>query len=300
MPMQTLLLVVTGVSLVAALFLGWTAWRLSRTERERALARVAALAAAAAEPQAYDTPVRAAQADARAEPRTGWAQPAPAAVARSRPATRVATMQTAAAEEITWAPPTAAELPLHPASSATTTTGATTPAMGEAFLGGTTAYRSSGGQSLLAAVAIMLLMVLGAAGAWLYQSHPAAPAAAAALAGKPLELISLRHTRGGDRLAVSGMVRNPANGDTVDTLSASVLLFDQNNGYLTSARAVVDVPHLRPGEESPFTITVQAPAGAARYRVSFRSNDRLVNHVDRRGQVPAAAASALPAPPATR
>jgi hypothetical protein len=304
--METLLLVVTGVSLVAALFLGWKAWRLTRDEHHRAMARVAALAAAATEPHMAPTPASQtatastphdvstrAELSAFADSRTTW--PAPA---RPRSSPRVAASRPAAAQEIAWEPK-ADELPLrHEPVSA--------PVMGDAFLGtasGTTSYGANNGQRLVAVAAFLLLMALGAVGAWIYSTpgSPTSATAAGASTAAPLELISLRHVREGERLSVIGMVRNPASGDPVDGLSAAVLLFDQQGGYLTSMRGQIDVPHLAPGDESPFTVSVQAPAGAARYRVTFRTDERIVPHVDRRGQVPAAApASAVPATAAAR
>src|SRR5688500_20295166 len=54
---ELLLLGVTVVSVLRAIILGVAAWRLSREERTRAGARVAALAAAANEPEAALTAV---------------------------------------------------------------------------------------------------------------------------------------------------------------------------------------------------------------------------------------------------
>jgi hypothetical protein len=278
--MDYLLLAVTGISLVAAIFLGWTAWRLSRAERERSMARVAALAAAAAEPpsaQPQEAPTRSAETVIDVRPQ--WSAPA-----RARAAARV-TAARPVEQEITWAPPRPEELPLRHES-------AQLPALRDAFLGSAPrAYE--GGQRVVATAALLLLFALGAAGAWLY-STPSSPAAAVASRHAPLELVSMRHTRENDRLSVMGLVRNPAAGPVVDRLSATVLLFDQQGGYLTSARSAIDVPRLDPGQESPFTVSVQAPAGATRYRVTFRTEERIVEHVDRRGQVPPAATNSLP------
>lgn len=285
--METLLLVVTGVSLVVAVFLGWKAWQLSREEHRRGMARVAALAAAASEPQQAE--------------RTTWPAPAPApmpapAPARPRSGPRIAAARPAAVEEITSAQERIAELPLRaePVSA---------PLMRDAFLGtsGTTSYGAHNGQRLVAVAAFLLLMALGAAGAWIYSTPGLSSTAAVAANTTPLELISLRYVRDGNRLSVTGMVRNPASGHAVDQLSAAVLLFDAQGGYLTSMRGKIDVPHLAPGDESPFTVSVQAPAGAVRYRVTFRTDERIVPHVDRREPAPAAApASALPATAAAR
>jgi hypothetical protein len=60
-----------------------------------------------------------------------------------------------------------------------------------------------------------------------------------------------------------------------------VLLFDADGGFLESGRAPVEAP-LRPGGEATFSVTVPRAADAGRYRVSFRTDDRVVSHVDRR------------------
>ena len=63
-----------------------------------------------------------------------------------------------------------------------------------------------------------------------------------------------------------------------------VFVFDGQGSFLASSRAPLDFTTLSAGEESPFTVTLSpAPAGAARYRVSFRREDSgVVQHLDRR------------------
>jgi hypothetical protein len=106
--------------------------------------------------------------------------------------------------------------------------------------------------------------------------------AVAAPAALPLELVALGHERVGDRLTVRGVVRNPASGAGMDRLTAVVFLFTSNGGFLASGRAAVESPALRPGGESTFVVTVPGAGDVGRYRVSFRTDDRLVSHVDRR------------------
>lgn len=96
----------------------------------------------------------------------------------------------------------------------------------------------------------------------------------------PLELTALTDERDGDRLTVRGVVRNPEGGGDVRGLTAVVSLFGQDGGFVTSGRATVAA--LAPGAESPFLVTIPNAAGAGRYRVSFRTDDRIVPHVDRR------------------
>ena len=70
---------------------------------------------------------------------------------------------------------------------------------------------------------------------------------------------------------------------------AAVVLFGADGNFLTSARAALDFTTLRPGEESPFVVTVPTAAAVARYRVGFRSADgSVIAHVDRRADATAA------------
>ena len=82
---------------------------------------------------------------------------------------------------------------------------------------------------------------------------------------------------------MSGLVRNPAAGQPVEHLSAVVFLFDRQGAFVTSAKADVDFPKLGAGDESPFAVSLDAPATVARYRVSFRTDEGVVPHIDRRG-----------------
>jgi hypothetical protein len=56
---------------------------------------------------------------------------------------------------------------------------------------------------------------------------------------------------------------------------------------------VLDFPQLQPGDESPFSISVPQAGPVARYRVSFRTEDRVVPHADRREPAVAAAAAGV-------
>lgn len=111
-------------------------------------------------------------------------------------------------------------------------------------------------------------------------------------AATPLDLVALRHERQGDGLVISGVVRNPHEGATMTGLAAVAFLFDRQGGYLTSGRAVIDFPQLKPGDESPFSITVRSASSVGRYRVSFRTDAGIVPHVDRRTDPGAAQAAA--------
>jgi hypothetical protein len=98
----------------------------------------------------------------------------------------------------------------------------------------------------------------------------------------PLELISMRHTRDGDTLTVSGLVRNPRAGADATRVTAVILAFNRAGAFINSARAPLDFTTLGPGDESPFVVTVPSAADVGRYRVSFRTDSGVVRHVDRR------------------
>ena len=105
---------------------------------------------------------------------------------------------------------------------------------------------------------------------------------ASAPAAIPLELVALGHRRDADQLTVRGVVRNPPAGADRDRLSAVVFLFTANGEFLTSGRAALESPGLHPGGESTFIVTVPGAGDVGRYRVSFRTDDHIVPHVDRR------------------
>jgi hypothetical protein len=141
----------------------------------------------------------------------------------------------------------------------------------------------------LAVAAIVLFGLVLAGGYWaVFVDRAATATVSVPSTTSPLELVSMRHERRGTRLAVTGLVRNPVAGAPVERLAAVVFLFDQQGGFISSARANVDFLKLTPGDESPFVIDVEAPSNVTRYRVSFRNDTGIVPHVDRRGQQPLA------------
>ncbi len=158
------------------------------------------------------------------------------------------------------------------------------------FLGAGAAPQQDGGgrqRSLAIAAAVLCVGLLGGL-AWM-MSGPRGTSAAAMGPNNPLELVSLRHERQNEKLAVSGLVRNPSSALPVERLSAVVFLFDRQGAFVTSARANVDFLKLGAGDESPFVVSLDAPATVTRYRVSFRTDDGVVPHIDRRGATPLAA-----------
>ena len=103
-----------------------------------------------------------------------------------------------------------------------------------------------------------------------------------AVARAPLELTALGHERDADSLTVRGVLHNPASGKELGQLTAVVLLFNHDGMFVASGRAVVPAPTLQPGAETTFVITIPGVADVGRYRVSFRTEDGVVPHVDRR------------------
>jgi len=98
----------------------------------------------------------------------------------------------------------------------------------------------------------------------------------------PLELVALQHERDGERLTIRGVVRNPATGVNIDHLAAIVLLLNADGDLITRGRAAVAAQSLPPGAETTFVVTVPNSADVGRYRLSFRTDDRVIPHVDRR------------------
>src|SRR5262245_13483075 len=111
-------------------------------------------------------------------------------------------------------------------------------------------------------------------------ANPAGPANSGEVV--PVELLALGHDRDGDRLTVRGVVRNPSAGRAVDRMTAVVFLYNRDGGFLTSGRAGIDSTALLPGGESAFVVVIPGASDVGRYRVSFRTDDRVVPHVDRR------------------
>ena len=156
------------------------------------------------------------------------------------------------------------------------------------------AQRSSSRSHSSALFAIGVLVICGTVGSAMFlgartggaarTTKPVTAASSAALApgATPLELVALGHQRDGDQLTVRGVVRNPPSAAERDRLSAVVFLFTPEGGFLTSGRATIASPALVPGGESTFIVTVPGAASVGRYRVSFRTDDHIVPHVDRR------------------
>jgi hypothetical protein len=310
--MDIILLGITIVSLGVALVMSAAAWRLTRDEKARSAARVAALSLAAGSGDDNGAGVSQRSSlrqsdesqDAEVKPvaRAPWSappsSPRPAAVASAsarldsaelrrdlavagsaREGGPVASLRTLAS---------AAELPLNQPARVIEPVRTIEPSAPHAsgFLGATEIERDGGGrQRSLALAAVVLFLVLSGGLVWM-MSGPEGTSAVAVGPNSPLELVSLSHQRLNDKLAVSGLVRNPVAGKPIEKLSAVVFLFDRVGTFITSSRADVDFLKLGAGDESPFVVSLNAPATVARYRVSFRTDEGVVPHIDRRGEAP--------------
>jgi hypothetical protein len=155
---------------------------------------------------------------------------------------------------------------------------------------GVDATRSPG--TRLAAIAVTVVLALGAVTGLvlLAESGPRGtrrgPGSARVEqpARVPLELVALEHDRDDSRLVVRGIVRNAASSATLSGLTAVVLVFSKDGGFIASARAPVATAALAPGAETPFVVTLSDADSVDRFRVSFRTDDRVVPHIDRRGR----------------
>jgi hypothetical protein len=251
-----------------------TAWRLMRDEKKHSQARVAALSVAASAPE----PIAAGFVR---EPETPKIAKAPWSAPKIVPAP--------IAQAAVLTPPI--ELPLN--QPAHRSFGEVGPARIEparevvphasGFLGATEIERDNGGRQKTLAFAAMILFVVLAGGLVWMMAGPRGTTKVALGPNSPLELVSLTHSRQDKKLAVSGLVRNPASGKPIEHLSAVVFLFDRMGTFVTSSRANVDFLKLGAGDESPFVVSLDAPPTVARYRVSFRTDEGIVPHIDRRG-----------------
>ena len=281
--MDIILLGITVVALVVAFVMSTAAWRLMREEKKRSAARVAALSVAATSAApARESFAGQALSDFASENREKPVVKAPWSAPRIVPAPVVPAP----------APPPAVELPLHqPARQESARSGdvyarehqgAPIITHASGFFGATEVPREDGGRQKSLAFAAMFLFVILSGGLLWMMAGPRGTTPVAVGPNSPLELVSLSHARQDKKLAVSGLVRNPSSGKPVEHLSAVVFLFDRMGTFVTSSRANVDFLKLGAGDESPFVVSLDAPPTVSRYRVSFRTDDGIVPHIDRR------------------
>ena len=284
--MESMLLVVTIVSLGLGGLMTAVAWRLLRESHGRSAARVEALQVMARDPDDDDD-------DDDFVP----AAAAPRALAS-------AVIEEGAAE---WdfalhdPPPPSREpqpqrTPQRIAPPPQVVTHVPHPAASRQLIEATPLFvsapdRRASGRRGLALAVIVLVMIAGGGSAYALRTWDVFGAIANAATSKeapPLELLSLRHASdSAGNFTVTGLVQNPAGGRALQGVVAVIYLFDQQGRYLTSGKARLDVTAFRAGDESPFVVKIPSAGGVSRYRVGFRLEDGgVVGHVDRRGQVP--------------
>jgi hypothetical protein len=139
------------------------------------------------------------------------------------------------------------------------------------------------GRRVVLAFGIVSVAVLTVGSSAIALNHRAARAQQAASAAGALELVSLDHAREGDRLAIHGIIRNPARGDALSGVAAVVLLFDRRDAFLGAKEGKVTSTVLPPGSEVRFEVVLPDAARVGRYRVSFRTGAHALPHMDRRG-----------------
>jgi hypothetical protein len=150
--------------------------------------------------------------------------------------------------------------------------------------------RTSG--SPLRALAIGVLVVGSGVALVVLASGPSgdsaapAPTATEAQAAAPLELVALEHERDGDRMIVRGVVRH-SNRAGLAGLTAVVSVLNHEGEIASNGQAVVSdpaptSPSAAADVESAFVVTVSGARNVSRYRIGFKSNGRIVEHVDRR------------------
>jgi hypothetical protein len=261
--MELFLFALTLVAVIVAGLSSFIAWRLTRAEHARSEARVAALA------EAIEAPGSGVEESPRPLHRVGsfrpdGHRPVEAAAARREPPASWETTP-----ENAWQAPAA-----EPHGAEPRVVG---------LFGSEEAAEPRRWQvgPVAALVGVLALAFIGSL-VMVTGGTPGAAATANATASAPLELLSLRHAQREGAMEITGLVRNPAAAAPTDRVTAVVFFFDATGGFLSSARAPLDFTRLSPGEESPFVVLAQPPAGVSRYRVSFRRDDGVVPHVDRR------------------
>ncbi len=264
--MDVLLLIITGASLLTAFLFGLALRRLSREERDRSAARVAALAAAASESVPRESHI---------VPEALERSPADLPDEWSFPAERASAPQLSSEHAFTAPGSSAGVLP--PEMFLTPPEDVQEPRRMQLPEPSATDARQ---RRLAMGAAALVLPVVGALAWALTSSDRAQPVYTRSAA--PLELLTLGHERRGEELAIRGLVRNPANSDPLEQVIATVQLFDAQEAAVATADSAIDVLLLGSGDESSFVIRVQAPRDVVRYRVSFRTELGLVPHVDRR------------------
>lgn len=129
----------------------------------------------------------------------------------------------------------------------------------------------------LAAVAMVLLVAIGAykllSGPRPTLTHSEAVAAPASVAHHEsrIELLALDHRTTPAGFVVTGRLRNPADGSSLQNVIAVVDVLDRDGRVLTTASAPIKQALLNAGESSEFLVAAADAPKVARYRVEFYS-----------------------------
>ena len=244
--MDTLLLVITVISVVAAIVAFASAHRARARERERSEARAAALATAAETHGGRDG---------------GWRQ---------------------VAGEWQWTPEahTSSQIDIARTDDLDERVRGESPSE---RMFGTVERNEPAGSRLPILAAAVLIAVLG--GALVFLNSTANEERTTAVQTAPaqaLELVSLGHAREVSLLTITGTVRNPSTGVKLEGLTAVISLLDRNGALVSTKDVPLDYRAIAPGEEAPFRVSIPDSGAIARYRVSFRAGTDVVPHVDRR------------------
>jgi len=98
----------------------------------------------------------------------------------------------------------------------------------------------------------------------------------------PVDLMALTHERAANTVTVRGIVRNPLSGREISHLTAVVMLYSSQGSVVASGQGPIAETVLAPGAESTFAVTLPDQSALGRYRVSFKTDERVISHVDRR------------------
>ena len=135
---------------------------------------------------------------------------------------------------------------------------------------------------VLASVVLFALAASGTKTTARAAAASVAPAAATVPAAG-VELLSLRDSRQGDTLTITGLVHNPRAGHSLSRVTVTAYTFDDKGSFLASGRALIDATTFVPGDESPFVVSVPVTGAVARYRIGFRAEDgSVIPHIDKR------------------
>jgi hypothetical protein len=257
---ETVLLAITALALAASGVMAIVTWRVIRREHLRGEARVAALADEIdLDADRPDGP----RAVAGHRPAIGL-RAEPARIPRSSAAVAPALVDDVQPRAVQPAPANLFAAPAEPARPRI----AAVVAIGVLVVG--------------TAAALAVILSAGSRATVGGDRRPAAAATHPQPAALPLELLALRHERDGKRLTVRGVVRNPDGAAPQQELAASVVVFGPDGRTVATGRARVSGSALAPGASAPFVVEVADAGDVARYRVSFRNDRGIVEHVDKR------------------